>query len=404
MEIAAVIERVERLVGVEADPCADLAVLESGLVTVRELSAWLEARRLGLIARIREGSMFPEGAIADAERTSPSQASKPLERSKAAKAMPKLADHLDDGKVTAGHIDAATRASKKLPVEQREEFFDRVDGLADQAASDTVNEFARRVEEEARRMQHDDGMDRLERQKRAVRLRKWTDADGMVNWRAHFDPVTGVKLDAQLQAAIEALFAEATPEFCPDDPVEKQQFLAAHALIGLLSGSGPVRRSGRPEFVVVIDADAPGSTGPVAEFSIPVEIPARVLADLAGDADTCAVIVRNGVVLHAPGELNLGRTSRVANRAQRRALRGLYGTCGMPGCATHFDRCELHHIIWWRNGGKTDVENLIPLCSRCHHRVHDDGWTISLDANRRLTVTLPDGTTRRTGPPTIRAA
>jgi hypothetical protein len=374
------------------------------LVTVRELSAWLEARRLGLIARIREGSIFPEGAIADAEKTSPSQASKQIERSKAATAMPKLAEGLDDGNITAGHIDAATRASKKLPVEQRGEFFDRVDGLADQAASDTVNEFSRRVEQEARRMQQGDGMDRLERQQRAVRLKRWTDADGMVNWRGQFDPVTALKLDGQLQAAIEALFAEATPEFCPDDPIEKQQFLAAHALIGLLTGSGPVRRSGRPEFVVVIDADAPDRDGPVAEFAIPVEIPARVLADLAGDADTHAVIVRNGVVLHAPGELNLGRTSRVANRAQRRALRGLYSTCGMPDCETHFDRCELHHIIWWRHGGCTDLDNLLPVCTRCHHRIHDQGWTITLDANRRLTVTLPDGTTQSTGPPTIRAA
>ena len=71
---------------------------------------------------------------------------------------------------------------------------------------------------------------------------------------------------------------------------------------------------------MVIDADATGQVGPVGEFSIPVEIPARVLATLAGDADVHAVVVRNGVVLHAPGELNLGRTTRLANRAQRRAF------------------------------------------------------------------------------------
>ncbi len=47
-------------------------------------------------------------------------------------------------------------------------------------------------------------------------------------------------------------------------------------------------RAGRAEFVVVIDADADPATdgpGPVAEWPIPVEIPARVLADLAGTAD-----------------------------------------------------------------------------------------------------------------------
>ena len=81
-------------------------------------------------------------------------------------------------------------------------------------------------------------------------------------------------------------------------------------------------RPGPPEFVVVIDADAPGHHGPVAEFSIPVEIPARVLA----------------------------------NRAQRRALRALYRCCSIPGCTVSYDRCKLHHIIWWRNGGHTNLD------------------------------------------------
>ena len=77
-------------------------------------------------------------------------------------------------------------------------------------------------------------------------------------------------------------FAEATPDGCPTDPVEKKQFLAAGALIGLLDESGGVSRPGRPEFVVVVDADldAGGRPGPVAEWSIPVEIPALYDAGL----------------------------------------------------------------------------------------------------------------------------
>jgi hypothetical protein len=128
------------------------------------------------------------------------------------------------------------------------------------------------------------------------------------------------------------------------------------------------------------------------------------LATLAGDADVHAVVVCNGVVLHAPGELNLGRTTRLANRAQRRALRGLYSTCGIPGCAVHYDRCKLHHIIWWSNGGNTDLDNLIPVCSMHHANIHNDGWTIELGPNRQLTLRLPDGTIHTTGPPHRRTA
>ena len=109
-------------------------------------------------------------------------------------------------------------------------------------------------------------------------------------------------------------------------------------------------------------------------------------------------------MLYAPGELDLGRTTRLANRAQRRALRGLYRTCAFPGCTVGYDRCELHHIIWWRHGGRTDLDNLIPVCTTHHAKIHHDGWVIELGPNRQLTLTLPDGTTRTTGPPTIRAA
>jgi hypothetical protein len=155
---------------------------------------------------------------------------------------------------------------------------------------------------------------------------------------------------------------------------------------------------------VVIDADAPGHTGPVAEFSIGVEIPARVLATLAGDADIHAVVVRNGIVLYAPGELNLGRGTRLANRAQRRALRGLYKCCAIPGCSVAYDRCKLHHIIWWRNDGRTDLDNLLPVCSVHHANIHNDDWHIELGPNRELTLRLPDGTIHTTGPPNRQTA
>jgi HNH endonuclease len=76
----------------------------------------------------------------------------------------------------------------------------------------------------------------------------------------------------------------------------------------------------------------------------------------------------------------------------------------MPGCAVGYDHCKLHHIRWWRNGGNTDLDNLIPLCSRHHGNMHNDGWVIELGPNRQLTLTLPDGTIHNTGPPTRHTA
>ena len=407
MDSVGVAERAERIVAVRDDASASDDLVESGLVAVREIQSWAEAQHAALVAKLSVDG-FAEARVANAAKTSIGAATKTTQRARTLGATPKLAETLGDGRTTAGHVDAVTRAAAQLPVAQRGELFDRVDALADVAAASTVEAFARRVALEAKRIQADDGLDRLERQRRKVRVSTWVDAEGMWNLRGQFDPVTGVRLASKLSATVEALFAEAVPEACPEDPVEKQKFLAAHALATLLdnttTGAG---RTGRVDYVVVIDADADPTIhgpGPVAEWPIPVEIPSRVLAELAGDADLNAVVVRNGIVLYAPGELNLGRSTRLANRAQRRALRGLYRGCAIPGCTVGYDRCKLHHIIWWRNDGATDLDNLLPMCSKHHDKIHHNGWTIELGPHRELTLTLPDGTIHNTGPPQRRTA
>jgi len=447
VEIAGVVERVERIVSVRANPAADTDLIQCGLVAIREVQAWCDSQHAGLIAQLRGIDSFPEQAVAKASKTSLGQAAKATERSKTLEATPNLADALEDGAITADHVDAVTRASKKLDGAKRAELIERADKLADVARAGTVDEFARRLDLETKNLQEGDGIDRLERQRRNARAKSWVDAEGMWNLSVKFDPLTGVKIASRIDAMVQALFGDKVPDGCPTDPLEKQRYLAAQAVTRLMldnaiadhdhdhhtsdgasdgTSHGPSdgdttgdasatatqqpatpprpSRTGPPEFVAVIDADAPGHHGPVAEFSIPVEIPARVLASLAGTADIHAVVVRNGIVLYAPGQLNLGRNTRLANRAQRRALRGLYRGCSIPGCTVGYDRCKLHHIIWWINGGTTDLDNLIPVCSMHHTRIHNDGWIVELGPHRELTLRLPDGTIHTTGPPNRRTA
>ena len=114
------------------------------------------------------------------------------------------------------------------------------------------------------------------------------------------------------------------------------------------------------------------------------------------------MIVSDGRVLYAPGKVDEGREKRVATRAQRRALRALYRCCAVPGCSVPFDRLRMHHIVWWENGGLTDLANLLPVCSRHHHAIHDHGWIVQLGPNRELTISRPDGQVSTTGPPSRR--
>jgi hypothetical protein len=410
MQLTAAIERLERVVATRSDRDAVGDDLTAALRASTELGAFLAAADADLAMRLAASTSFPEAAIAAVSRESLGSATKTIERGHTLDAVPGLAEALDEATVTAGHVDAVTRGAKGLEPEQRQELFDRVDQLVDVAAVSTVEQFRQRIRTEVNRIIRDGGEARLERQRRATSMSAWTDDDGMWNVRGRFDPVTALPLSSALDRAIETLFAETVPNTCPSDPIEKQKHLRALAFARLVQGNVGGGRPGQPEFVGVIDLTGnPGAahnadSGPQVTWPIPIEVPMRVLAELIDGADVHTVVVRNGVALHAPGNTNLGRKSRIANRAQRRALRGLYSTCAVPGCAVTYDRCKLHHIIWWRNGGTTDLDNLIPTCTRHHAKIHNNGWTIELGPNRQLTLRLPDVTIHNPGPPGRHAA
>lgn len=314
---------------------------------------------------------------------------------------------LADGQTSAAHLDELAHCLRRLDADQQQALLAGRAGILAVACSSTSAEFARFLRREERRVGRSPSEKRLEEQQRAVRLRARTDREtGMRVFTLWCDPLSAVSFEQRLDAAVEALFHDSPPAGCPADPLERHLFLRAHALLRLSEGSGAGGRPGRPEIIVVVDADAPTGcgAGPEIDWGLPVELPPRVLQALSGRSDIVPVVVRNGVVLHAPGELQLGRSTRLANRAQRRALRAMYATCAVPGCDVHFQHCKIHHVRWWRHGGATDLGNLLPLCHRHHGNVHLDGWELQLSERRELTIILPDGTVRTTGPPRRRAA
>ncbi len=59
------------------------------------------------------------------------------------------------------------------------------------AERSTPDQLQRALAAEVRAIQRDEGMARLERQRRATRLRTWIDGDGMWCLTGRFDPETG---------------------------------------------------------------------------------------------------------------------------------------------------------------------------------------------------------------------
>ena len=111
------------------------------------------------------------------------------------------------------------------------------------------------------------------------------------------------------------------------------------------------------------------------------------------------------VVLDGAGVvLDVGRRQRLATADQRRALRAMYASCFVPECPVPFDHCQVHHITPWTAGrGRTDLGQLVPACTQHHHLIHEGGWTLTLDPDRTLTITRPDGTVHYRGPSVNRA-
>jgi hypothetical protein len=102
------------------------------------------------------------------------------------------------------------------------------------------------------------------------------------------------------------------------------------------------------------------------------------------DACVCGVLLRDGTET-----LELGRTQRLPNRAQRRALMVRDGGCRFPGC-TERRYVEAHHVVHWTDGGLTDLANLVLLCWHHHHAVHEGGFGMSFE-HGVVTVWRPDG-------------
>jgi hypothetical protein len=78
------------------------------------------------------------------------------------------------------------------------------------------------------------------------------------------------------------------------------------------------------------------------------------------------------------GILNYGTTQRLASPKQTLALIARDKGCAFPGCTSPPEWTERHHVIPWRLGGRTDLNNLCLLCDYHHDRIDTGGWTITM--------------------------
>ena len=370
------------------------------LSDVRRVRAWVDAAELRATRRMKEleaqGVAEPaEAALANDAGLSGRDARDAADREQAAAELPEFEDALEVGQVTAGHLDVLAAVLSDLSDVIRVEFTDHQGELLAAAAKESVDAFRRQCRRLVKVLiaAHgvDDDVDELALQRRAVKIRRWVDqATGMHHSHLELDPVR----DATLWTAVNALLNTMRAQIqAAGDPVTSFNQLQADALVEAVSSNRGDHGAGRrvPEIGVLIgldmlrgDANAAGICETVDGVHLPVDTVRRMCCD----ADIYPA------VLGGPSErLDLGRSARTATAKQRAALATMYSACAHPDCTVGFSATRAHHINFWtRDHGPTDIDNLIPLCERHHHLVHEGKWTLTMTADRVATWRLPNGT------------
>jgi hypothetical protein len=389
---------------------ADSGACASLLGTVKQLRGWLDSFEAGITSRMRELHATAGAAPAADMHTkcggvSAAEGRRKDRRSKTLEEAPLFGDALAAGDVGAEHVDALAAATSKLDDDVKTALLDRENDLLADATRMTPEQFGRSCRDLARRLERDQGIARNTRQRRDTFLsRKLNGASGMIEGRFAFHPELANQIfgavDREVAAMITAGLRRGDPAFV-DRSIDRNR-LAAEALGTLVAGGHQQIRPLEADITIIVDAHTAntGEQGPdgVCETSDGAPLPPASVQRLVCNGRVTPVMVdRNG------NPFDMGRTIRHANRHQRRALRTIYRHCAFAGCDVPFERCEIHHIIPWELGGPTNLNNMIPTCSRHHHIVHDGGWQLHLDTDRTLTIRQPDGHIHATTTPDMLA-
>jgi hypothetical protein len=364
-------EALERVAALVVSSLGD-AALQAALTEVQAVKGRAAAVEASLAAELgRRGDRITLG-----QAVGRTEAGRIGRRVELLEAVPDLAVALASGDVGVGQVDALAAVAKQMPV-----VLDHGDELVSLARDGTPDRVRERARLRGDLWAADGGLDRFERQRAQVRLvRRVDDVTGMHHFGLDLDPERAGFLSAAIDRRVEERFHSGDWAGLSND---QRGALALYELA--TTGGG----NGRPGVNLNVMIDAQTLIDGLHERS-------RIDLDGGGTlpVDTIRRLGCNAeilpIVLGGPsGVLDVGRTQRMATPRQRAALQALHPTCGVPGCTVPYEHTQIHHVTWWRHGGPTDIDNMIPMCTKHHHDVHEGGWTITIGPNRHITWTPP---------------
>ena len=360
--------------------CAEMReMLAVSKATAAIMSVAQASAAASIAGRERHGDGGTQ-VLADTAGLSRRDAHTQVKTAKAIDAVPAVRDAVEEGRVSLANAKRLAEAVEKTSAEVVES--DAV--LLSKAESMRPEQFTKEVRRWAADRQ-DDGGEADYRRLRARRyVRIWDSDDGTVELHGKFDPVAGRRIGNRLQAEARRLYDADKKHARAGDDVQARSFqqCMADALDNLTSSTSA--GNGRPFADICVVAHVDDATGElIAELPDGVRLPQSVLEQLACNAKVC------GVVYDRKGK-PIWRTEarRTVTEPQWQMLIARYGGCFH--CGANPAMCQAHHIEPVSQGGPTKLDNLVPACWGCHHRIHYDGWQISRSPDGQHTLHPPD--------------
>jgi hypothetical protein len=373
------------IAGQDVDVCNEAQLLAL-LSDVRKAQRLLD----GLVARIgrraeeleaESGGVLATDLLRGGGSVSARQAERERRRSRALHSAPLLRGLLSNGATSAEHVDAFALLTHRLDAEH----LARLDHgqVADWAAGLPVETFRRRLRRAIiASASPAEEVEQADKARNESEFRHWFDHDSGLG---HF----AGSLDPERYEALTGAIERRTRELASASPTTQRlgAQLAAEALVDLVTGTA---RSGRSPaaITVVVSADA-GLSGPAPAIR-QTENGHALIAE-AVDRLACDALLRRVALDERQVPIAVGRRHRTATDAQWAALKAIHASCAWEGCEAPISWCQAHHIQPWNEGGLTDLDNLVPLCSRHHQAVHEGRWSIKLLPDRSLDIFRPDG-------------
>ena len=361
--------------------CADM---REALVISKAFMAAGSAFQAGAARVIAQAERHGDGGtqvLADAAGMARRDAHNQVKTARVIEAVPVVRDAVESGRVSQANAKRLAEAVERTSAEDV-----AADGdLLAKAESMRPEQFVREARRWVADHDGDSGASEHRRQRARRCLRVWDGDDGMVHLRGEFDAVTGRRITNRLRAEASRLYDD-DKTHAGDTQRRSFDQCMADAFDNLTSSTGA--GGGKPFADICVVAHVDDATGElIAELPDGERLPKTVLEQLACNAKL------TGVVYDRKGK-PIWRTQsrRTVTEAQWQLLIAKWGGCFH--CGANPGICQGHHIEAASQGGPTKLDNLVPACWSCHHRIHHDNWQIHKHPDGHHTLHPPDPTQR----------